>query len=326
MALANQEKSGERVYNYQAQRELGKLLFYETSLSRDGKIGCVSCHQPEKAFADGNQVSVGVYGKQGTRHAPSLLGVGRLTSFFWDGRRTHLSDVIFDPLMHPSEHGYDDIREVIDQVERKYSAEHQTVYGDMSVSQQTITAAFVAYIESLNNRPSRFDRYLQGNASSLSQDEKQGLALFTGVAKCATCHPITDNFTDNKFHIGQIEPEALSKVHDMAEGVFAWPATLRFMAIAEDPYIAELGRFVVTLDPRDIGLFRTPSLRNVRVRPPYMHNGKVENLRDAIEREIYWRDDGSGDLLRITPKDKENLEAFLASLTDDDLEKEAFHD
>ena len=311
-----------------ALEELGKRLFTDKRLSVDGSVSCATCHLPERHFTDGLPTAHGLGGRALTRHTPSLLNVRYATSLFWDGRALDLATQVRTPLLGPAEHGFVDEQAVTSIVRRDagYAAAFQRLSGaakaDVSIGQ--IGAALAAYERTLLSGGSAFDRYMYGHdAKAMTPAALRGLALFRGRAQCESCHRIGENsalLTDNDFHPSPLPlpDKAVSQLGELAEKV----ATLRKRGetdalnalVASDQNIAALGRFVVTLDPKDIGCFKTPSLRNVALLGPYMHDGSVRTLPQAIEVELYSRSERNYPLV-LTEDERADLLQFLEALT-----------
>ena len=313
---------------------LGKQLFHDKRLSSDGSISCASCHVPDKAFSDGLPVAKGIGGKLGTRNTPTLLNVAFEHNLFWDGRRTSLEEQAKDPFINPQEHGFKTHAQIV-AIIRADAAYRQAFKQAFSVAPAAITIehvvqAIASFERTLMAADSPFDRYQFGtDKTALTAEAMRGLALFTGRAKCVTCHVIgktSATFTDNQFH-------SLGVGYRKIESRLA-AITLRFAqlhgkpidhSILSDTDISELGRFTVTLNPQDIAKFRTPSLRNVALTAPYMHDGSVATLEDAVALEIYYRGVESNQPLILTLPERSDLVAFLHALTSTRLQRNLGH-
>lgn len=302
---------------------LGKRLFFDPALSADGSVACANCHQPNKAFSDGLKTSRGVGGRTGTRNAPSLLNVAYATSLFWDGRRTALEKQTLDPFVNPIEHGLADLADLLRRLESdgSYPGEFADSFGSgrPTITAERVGAALAAYLRSLITGDTPVDRYLyRSDADALSPDARRGLELFRGRARCAECHLIDDQhalLTDGKFHsIGVGMEKIRDRLSDLTLRAVNSPRRLDH-SILQDPELSQLGRFLVTHDPRDIGKFKTPSLRNVAMTAPYMHDGSIETLKEAVEREVYYRGLALGRPVVLTAQDQSDLMMFLRSLT-----------
>lgn len=185
--------------------------------------------------------------------------------------------------------------------------------------------ALAAYERTLVAGNSPFDRYAYGHdKTALTPSAVRGLELFRGRANCVACHSIDATsalFTDNRFHSLSVGMAGLSDrlpalTTAIARAKEAGGSLDRLVLDAQD--VANLGRFVHTLEPADIGKFRTPSLRNAALTAPYMHDGSVATLREAVELEIYYRGAEAGRPLVLTPREKDDLVAFLEALTSPD--------
>ncbi|RUL68996.1 cytochrome c family protein [Dyella choica] len=306
---------------------LGKQLFNDAHLSADGTIRCASCHIPEKGYTDGRRVAVGVGGHTGTRNTPSLMTLAEAqeTAFFWDGRRSALNQAVLDPLTNPVEMGLRDQAELLQHVQQDptYAPAFTRAFPDTkpAISSEHIAAALVVYVRSLRSPESAYDRYAaHSDKTALSPRALLGLAIFQGKGRCAECHRLEGapaTLTDHAYHRTGVGLDAIAaNLPTLTEEVIK--RSLRDGAIgnrvATHADEAQLGRFNVTQDPADIGLFRTPSLRNVSQTAPYMHDGSVATLDDAIDREVYYRSLQAGHPLQLTVEERANLKAFLQTL------------
>lgn len=307
---------------------LGKLLFNDKRLSGDGTISCASCHQPQKAFSDGLSLAKGIGGRAGTRKTPSLLNAAYLSSQFWDGRRASLEEQAKDPFVNPREHGLADLTQVlrIIRADSRYVGDFRRVFDIRAdhITLDHVAQAIAAFVRTLLAGDSPFDRYqYEGKKDALTEPARRGLALFLGRAQCATCHVVGNNsalFTDNGFHsLGVGLPKIESRLAIIALRAAQNHSNSVDQAVLGDKDISELGRFMVTFNPADIGRFKTPSLRNVALTAPYMHDGSVPTLQEAVEREIYYRSAEAGRPLILTPLERSDLVEFLKSLTSDKL-------
>lgn len=303
---------------------LGRKIFFDTRLSANGQVSCATCHQPEKAFTDGRPLAVGIEGRLGTRNAPTLVNAIFYTSFSWDGRRADLQAQTAAPFTNSQELGLRDQAELLTRVkgDTAYQEGFATAYDvdAESISVDYVTRALAGFVSSLAAGNSAFDRYYYaGEKSALDEPSKRGLELFLGRAKCVACHRIETRaatFTDNQFHslgvgLAKIAPQLAELSLRVAN---AQPEAIDGL-ILRDPAVAALGRFVVTGNPEDIGKFKTPTLRNVAITAPYMHDGSVATLPEAVEREVYYRGIQTNQPLLLTPQEKTDLVSFLQTLT-----------
>ena len=304
---------------------LGHRLFRDPRLSPNGSIRCASCHEPAHAFSDGRRVSIGIDHRAGTRNTPSLLDVFTNEPLFWDGRRTHLDVTVLDPLVNRVEMGNPSLANVVSRIKadpqyRKAfaAAFHQ---GDLSISNANLGAALAAYIRSLPRPADSYDRYEAGHTDALSPQAKAGLRLFMGEAECSRCHdPAQGRFTDGEFHesgvgLGTAQGH-LAALTDQVMRNNVQGAALG-SAIGSNVDLAALGRFLVTHRATDVGKFRTPSLRDVALTAPYMHDGSIKTLSAAIDEELYYRGLATGKPIALTADQRRYLLAFLRSLTSD---------
>jgi cytochrome c peroxidase len=303
---------------------LGRALFEDKRLSADGTVSCATCHESERAFTDGRAVAQGVRQQSGTRNTPSLINSAYLTSMFWDGRRGSLEEQAGDPLINPVEHGLGDHDELLSRV--RADAAHAAGFrasfgvGPEAIRLEHVVKALAAFQRTLVAGDSPFDRYRYGgNPTALSDAQVRGLGLFAGRAGCVACHMIGEKdalLTDNAFHtIGIARTRSRPGLAERATRLVLLSPSERDRSIISDPEVADLGRFAVTLKPLDIGKFRTPTLRNVALTAPYMHDGSVPTLGEAVDREVYYRGLESGRPLVLTPREKADLVAFLEALT-----------
>ena len=223
---------------------LGRKLFFDKRLSRDGTVACVSCHDPKLAFSDGRKVARGIGGAEGARSAPAIINRGYGKTFFWDGRAKSLEQQVLEPILNPKELGM-----TVPEVEKRTG---------LAIGQ--VTAALASYVRTIRSGDSRFDRYAAGKQNALSEAEKQGLILFRGKARCSTCH-IGPNFTDENFHNTGIAWRDGKLADDGAgEGKFKVP-TLREVARTA-PYMHDgsLATLEEVVDYYDRGGNQNPGL------------------------------------------------------------------
>ncbi|WP_410199212.1 cytochrome-c peroxidase [Burkholderia cenocepacia] len=305
---------------------LGQRIFFDKRLSADGTVSCASCHQPEHAFTDGLSRSRGMGGHTGTRNAPSLLNAALVNTQFWDGREPSLETQALEPFVNPVEHGLDNLDSLLGIIRGDigYVEEFRAAFGvsGPAITTQHIARALASFERSLVVGDSALDRYyFGGDKTALSPEAVRGLLLFVGRAHCSSCHtidPLGAPFTDEQFHTLHVGMSSIDgRLAELTQRVIQsrnHGDSVAALVLSNDD-IAQLGRFVVTLTPDDIGKFRTPSLRNVALTAPYMHDGSVATLEEAVDQEIYYRTAQSGNPLILTPKEKRDLISFLESLT-----------
>ncbi len=314
--------------SHTAQRAwLGEQLFFDKKLSLDGKVSCGSCHLPQRAFTDGLPRALGHSGRSGTRNAPSLMNVAYATSLFWDGRARDLSAQARAPFTNPVEHALPsaDALIAIIEADAAYSRDFAAAFPERKkVQMESVTDALLAFEHTLLAGNSAFDRYFYAkDATAMSPAAVRGLELFRGRANCISCHsmgPEHSLFTDQDFHVAArgLPSTVTRALAELAQRVVAaknsaGTAELERL-IATDATVAALGRFVVTLDPADMGKFKTPSLRNVALTAPYMHDGSVRTLEEAVDLELYSRGAVAYPIV-LTRSQQADLLAFLAALS-----------
>jgi cytochrome c peroxidase len=244
---------------------LGRWLFFDPRLSADGTVSCGSCHRPEHAFSEPRPVSTGVGGRQGTRRSPPIVNAAFpvLPAFFWDGRAGSLAEQAKGPLENPVEMAstHDRVVATVAGI-AGYRKHFRAAYGDDGVDLDRITGAIAAYEATRLSGNSAFDRFDAGDESALSDLAKEGREVFFGPGRCNACH-LGQSFTDSRFH-------------NVGVGY-------RF-SVAPDPRssFADLGRAAITGDPADAGKFKTPTLRDLKRRAPYMHDGSLWTLEEVV--------------------------------------------
>ena len=258
-----------------AKVELGRQLFFDPRLSRDGSVSCFSCHNVVTGGGDdGQATSVGVGGQQGTRSAPTVWNSGFMSVLFWDGRAASLEEQAKGPLVNPVEMAMPDHAAVIGRLKKipGYGCQFKAVFGGQdALNLDNVVRAIAAYERTLLTPDSPVDRFLKGDRTALSAQAQRGMKLFDRLG-CVSCHSGA-NFSG----------------HIVKEGFLYYPWNLqKFPTFRGSIYDAkydltrDLGRFEVTRDKKDMRMFRIPSLRNIAVTAPYMHNGKVPNLEEAV--------------------------------------------
>jgi cytochrome c peroxidase len=275
---------------------LGKRLFFDTRLSADEWLSCASCHNPDHAFSETRVVSVGVLGQRGKRHAPTLLGRGSGQTQFWDGRAATLEEQVLQPIVNPDEMGMTNVETVL-----------QRLHPDPAyrgLTRESLADALASYLRTIRSENSHFDLFLSGWTIVLSDLELEGLRLARDKARCYICHSGTQ-FTDEAFH---------------NTGV-AW----------REGALQDEGRAAITGKAYHKGAFKTPTLREVGRRGPYMHDGSLATLEDVID--FYDRGGNKNPYLdenivplHLTEAEKKALLAFLrtglaGSMLDGTIEK-----
>jgi cytochrome c peroxidase len=164
--------------------ELGRRLFFDRRLSRDGSIACASCHDPERAYSDGRVIALGVFERRGRRNAPAIINRAYGGRFFWDGRVATLEEQVLKPIEDPNE---------MDLPVAEAAAR-------VGLAPEEISRALATFVRSILSGNSRYDRFVNGDRAALSAEEQAGLQLFRGKANCVACH-VGPNFSDERLHI-----------------------------------------------------------------------------------------------------------------------------
>jgi len=309
--------------------ELGERLFSDTKLSADGKVSCAKCHVPDLAFTDRRPHSLGHEDRPGTRNAPTLLNVAFAGPLFWDGRAKDLESQAVAPLTNSAEHAFDSpaaaVRAILQDARYRRDFERALGASGATITIELIARALSAYERTLYSGGSRFDRYLYGHdPGAMNAQAVHGLELFRHRAQCASCHTIGESsalLTDSDFHLSPlgIPADVNSRLSALTKQVMAArdSGNQREVErlIATDDQIAALGRFVVTAKPADIGKFKTPSLRNVALTAPYMHDGSVATLEQAVDLELYARGGALNYPIALTADERRDIVEFLKALT-----------
>jgi cytochrome c peroxidase len=241
---------------------LGRWLFFDPRLSDDNTISCATCHRPENGFSEPTAVSTGIGGEKGGRKAPSFLNQAwaALPYFFWDGRAASLEEQAGGPMINPIEMGNSNHQVVVAKIAaiESYPKYFKEAFGTEEVTIERITKAIADYERTRMSGNSAWDRWRASDPNAVSDEVKKGHQLFFGNAFCSNCH-LGQNLTDSKFH---------------NLGVGWDPKTKK---------LADEGRYAVTQKEIDKGAFKTPSLREVSKRAPYMHDGSIKTLREVVE-------------------------------------------
>lgn len=302
----------------QARIDLGRQLFYDPLLSGNSSRSCATCHKPELAFSDGLPRSKAFSsGGRVKRNAPTLLNVAFQTALFADLRATFLEDQAKDVVQNADEmHGSlaQAVRTL--RTNESYRQAFTRAFGGTdpsAITEETITFAIASYERTLISMNSPFDRFMRGDSTALTTKEKHGFSLYMGKAKCGTCHfaPLFN---------GTVPPSYVRTEQEVI-GIPVRAVT------AHASIDNDRGRFAITKYENHRYSFKTPTLRNVALTAPYMHNGAYTTLEKVID--FYNRGGGKGigipnlghqtlasDPLRLTHDEQRDLIAFLRSLTD----------
>ena len=310
---------------------LGKKLYFDKRLSKDGTVACATCHDVTRGFTDQLKVSEGIKQQFGTRNAPTVLNTVLLQTLFLDGRSPTLDHQAKMPIVNPVEMGMPDGKAAVKAIagDPEYQKMFKKAYG-RPVNYEDMGRAMGAFERTLVFLDSPFRRYLEGDENAISADARAGWDLFNGKARCVTCHHMNLSNplgTDNRFHnIGvsarhqNFESLAKGAVKILKED----GSDQKMDELALTTEMGELGRFVVTKNRADMGAFRTSILLNIGVTPPYMHDGSLPTLWDVMDHYNKGGEpnlflDGGMEPLALSEKEIDQVVAFLFSLTDDRL-------
>jgi cytochrome c peroxidase len=269
---------------------LGRRLFFDRRLSRDGSLSCAGCHDAKRALTDGRAVAQGVGGAIGSRNTPIIVNRAWGDGFFFDGRAATLEQLALQPFLNPAELGMSP-ESLLSVIQAQYRRQFRSTF-DAGPSLELAARALASYLRTIVDGDSPFDRYAAGDRSALSESAQRGLRLFQGKAGCGQCHA-GPNLTDEEFH---------------NTGV-AWRTGT----------LTDEGRFAVTHAAADRGAFKTPTLREISRTAPYMHNGSFSTLAEVIE---YYDSGGQKNPaldpklrpLHLSPAEKRDILGFLGAL------------
>ncbi len=290
--------------------QLGRMLFYEKMLSKDGSQACADCHKQEDAFSDIRRFSIGVEKLPGNRQAMAVMNLAwHQNGLFWDGRAPHVRDQSLGPIQNPVEMNETLPNAVAKlQIDKRYTDQFIRAFGDNSVTAERMSLAMEQFMFTMVSNNSKYDQYQKGEVT-LTDAEERGRTLFFSEfdpfgsergAECFHCHA-TFNFTNDEFMNNGLDPDAS---------------------------MTDEGRKLVSNDPIDRGKFKVPSLRNIALTPPYMHDGRFATLEEVIDHyntgvkasstvdELMQYNLLTGGL-QMTAQDKADLVAFLKTLTDE---------
>ncbi len=316
---------------------LGRKLFFDRRLSFNNTFSCAMCHIPEQGFTSNElATAVGVEGRTVRRNTPTLYNVAYMDSLFHDGRETTLENQIWGPLLAKNEMANPSIGFVIEKLKemRDYDGLFEGAFNGRPPDIETIGMAIASYERALVSAASPFDRWYYGKqGAAVSDSAKRGFRLFTRKARCSGCHLIGTNdalFTDNRLHNTGVGYAASMHKTPQTHKLTVAPGVIievdgHVVAAASETPPNDLGRYEITQDPADRWKYKTPSLRNVSLTAPYMHNGSIPTLRAVME--FYNRggipNEGQDPLLGelgLSDNDIDDLVAFLKSLTGDNVD------
>ncbi len=288
---------------------LGKMLFNDPILSGDNSRSCASCHHEDKAFTDGLEKATSFNGEAYVkRNTPTLSNIAFQRTFFGDSRVNYLEDQAVAVITNEEEmHGDMDAAALEIKKNKVYAAKFKSAFPKKEISAFEIKNALGSYIRSLSNYDAKFDRYMRAE-TTFTADEKAGFNLFAGKAKCASCHfiPLTNGTAPPHFDRSESEVLGVPDKSGKLDG--------------------DLGKFLISNAPMHKNSFKTPTIRNITLTAPYMHNGVYKTLEEVID--FYEEGGGAGlgfnlenqtlptDKLNLSDLEKKQLIAFMKTLTD----------
>jgi len=265
---------------------LGKMFFWDKRHSASGTVACVSCHQANHGWSDPRQFSINFAGKPMPRHSPTILNRLFSDQQLWTGVRPTLEEQALKDINRTDEKVVEHLGSI-----PAYQQQFRKIFGH-DLEPIGVAKAIAAYVRTIVSGNSPYDRFLAGDKSALPTEAQRGFALFEGKARCVSCHA-GFNFTDESY---------------------------RNIGVGMDKANPDLGRYTVTKNDTDKGAFKTPTLRDVARRGPFMHDGSQKTLEDVI---AFYNRGGvknpwlAGDVrpLNLTAQEQKDLVAFLQSLT-----------
>ena len=312
--------------------QLGRLLFFDRRLSHNDTFSCAMCHVPEQGFSSNElATAVGIEGRTVRRNSPTIYNVAYLERLFLDGRETSLEQQIWGPLLAHNEMGNPSVGQVLETIRSnaEYNERFKSAFEGRPPTMDTVGMALASYERLLVSADSRFDRWYYGDeADALTAQEQAGFQLFTGKAGCSACHLLGPDwalFTDNQMHNTGVgyrrsmsTPPAETRVQ-IAPGEHVMVRRELIEEAAERPP-NDLGMYEITGQPEDRWKYRTPSLRNVALTAPYMHDGSILTLADVIR---FYDDGGVDNPLRdplvrplgLNADERSQLVSYLRALT-----------
>lgn len=314
-----------------AQVTLGRALFFERRLSINGTLSCAMCHLPEQGFtANELRTSVGMEGVSLRRNAPTLLNVAYVKHLFHDGRAGSLEAQAVMPMLHPDEMANPTLLGVVSRLSGwpEYRGLFRRAFGSPHPTPRRMAAALAAYERTLLAADSPFDRWRYGGQpDAITPLQQRGFELFLAQG-CSNCHPVGERdalFTDQRFHNVGVQTRSEARRQrdlrvELIPGVTAvmTPAQLRQVSALDT---SDQGRQEVTRQASDARAFRTPSLRNVALTAPYMHDGSFDTLEEVLDHYMAGgspEDPVQDPRIRPLPigrDDRDAIVAFLHSLT-----------
>ena len=285
---------------------LGRVLFYDAQLSKNNSTACASCHQQGKAFADGLDLSQGFGGKLTSRNSMSFSNLAVNNNFFWDSRQSLMNDLVTEPVTNHIEMGMENMSELMEKLKKisYYPELFEKAYGVATIDEVRFSNAISQFLASITSTEATFDRELKNDFEGYNEMQKLGMAIFfSDKAQCASCHSGANFAAD-----------------DSSSGEYAsssGTANIGLDLVYED-------------DGKNEGQFKIPSLRNIALTAPYMHDGRFNTLREVIDHynnnvkphdnlDDKLRNGNLTQRLDLNSLEVDALEAFLITLTDEQM-------
>jgi cytochrome c peroxidase len=276
-----------------AKVELGRVLYFDRRLSADETVSCATCHDPKLAFTDQAAVSTGIKSQHGGRSAPTVINRAYSLAQFWDGRAATLEEQAKGPIANPLEMGmtHGAVVERLQKI-KGYGPLFAAAFGSEEIDIDRMAKAIACFERTVLSGNAPYDRYKHGDKAAMTAQQVRGMDIFFNRAKCDQCHE-GSNFTLNAYSN---------------------------LGVGSDKPDPDVGRFAVTHDPRDWGVFKTPTLREIEHTAPYMHDGSLATLDEVVE---FYNKGGIANknldpnmkALHLNDKDKADLVAFLKALS-----------
>jgi cytochrome c peroxidase len=310
---------------------LGEKLFFEKALSQDRSIACASCHDPRLGFSDGRTTARGIRGQTGMRNTPTLLNIAYVPELFLDGRAGSLEEQALGPILNPTEMGLPSVAAIESRLaaDQGYRPLFEAAFHDPRPTAEHAAQAIASFERTLVALTSPVDRFLAGDKAALSPEAARGWIVYRRRAGCASCHfvdphlPVFSEMTFRSLGVGfTTKPfaEATAQADRIEAAAKSSPAELA--AIKAEPASSILGRYLVTLERKDIGRFRTPGLRDIARTAPYMHDGSLPTLHAVVD----FYDKGGEPIptkhpsirrLELTEQEKSDLVSFMEAMNTD---------
>jgi cytochrome c peroxidase len=300
----------------------GRILFYDKNLSANGMVSCGSCHQQQKAFTDGHAFSIGFNNQVTDRSSMSLANMGFINNYQWGSAVDNLPELVLKPLTHPVEMGNPSMEAVVEKVKNLsyYTYYHEKAFGKADIQEKSIAWALAQFVASIYSANARFDKAQAEQFTSFTADEKLGMELFNGKALCNHCHQ-APTFAAPDFVGGKYG--STNGAVDLATGKPLPPGNKKGMAHNGLRPLLESASTSMKI----------PTLRNIELTSPYMHDGSFKSLEEVIEAynsDIQYHEmldpillsPGGNKIpirLHLTVQEKKALKAFLLTLTDTEM-------